>query len=195
MIVAARSQNILFDSSNAQGRQVTGRFTLPCYLFVIVVDDELRTRAVIKRDLMFRAVHRTHLPGDITQRQREGVQIVRQCRPHEREGHMNFFVLEIVDAASRRDLQAGLPHHGNRGWFHAHQAIRSAIHANQTVQRLRPLGPMQRRTFRERIGIRPHAQVRIKGHQRDRRRTKSLRECRHHSKSRQSHRNDKTGFP
>jgi len=66
-----------------------------------------------------------------------------------------FFVLEIVDAAGRRDLQARLRQGGSGRRFIPHEAIGWRHPPNQTVQGVLPLRPMLRRAVREAICRRP----------------------------------------
>ena len=88
---------------------------------------------------------------------------------------MDICAFKFVNAARGRDRQARLRQRRHAVRIIAHEPERLAVHADQAHEGMLVLGPVLGVAFRQAVGVRPDAQVRIERHQRHRRRAERLR--------------------
>ncbi len=133
---------------------------------IVLIHRHQRTRIQQQRHVMRLAVVARHLPGQIRNRPRQQIHILRKGRREKRQRQRNARTVEAIDRVRGSDRQTGLSKRRRLLREIAHIAIALSVNANQPRQRLRRSGPMTRGPIGKLVVHRPDAEVRIMRHQR-----------------------------
>ena len=112
------------------------------------------------------AIDRPHIPGQVSDRPGQDINIMGQTGRHKCQRDMDPRIFKVVDGTRWQDLDAGLRKAGQRVRCAAHQSIGFAVDTEQTGQRHLALGPVARRSTVQRVGHGPDAEKRIGSEQR-----------------------------
>jgi len=151
-VIAAAREHGLFRRADARDQEAGDARIVELHRLIGRVHRDFGAAVEVQLHLMRPAVHRRDIPCDVGNRSGQQIEIRRQRRRHERQGHLHARVREPVDRARRADGHRCLRKRGNIGRRRAHHARGVAVDSDQRRERMRAAGPVHRRGVGQPVG-------------------------------------------